>query len=149
MSSGHKLMVQNFRVLDADKNVNKQIQNRIRKERCSKIFPDSFQHNFFRSLKENVEDIVSYSFRTKQVSFLSRFFQSYSFVIYKLKFLKRSLISFRLNAILSSSVRPTTHRHFRTVTSLASLQDQNQHHFHRSNTFKKQSKRFHSCWSSR
>ena len=77
MSSGHKLMVQNFRVLDADKNVNKQIQNRIRKERCSKIFPDSFQHNFFRSLKENVEDIVSYSFRTKQVSFLSRFFQSY------------------------------------------------------------------------
>ena len=107
----------------------KQIRNR--KERCSKILPDSSQHNFFRSLNENVEDIVSYSFRTKQVSFLSRFFQSYSLVIYKLEFLKRHLIPSRLNAILSSSVRPTTHRHFRTVTSLASLQDRN----HRSNQF--------------
>ena len=36
---------------------------------------------------------------------------------------KRNLILFRLNAILASSVRPTTHRHFRSVTSLASLQD--------------------------
>ena len=52
-------------------------------------------------------------------------------MIYKLKFLKRSLIPFRINAILSSSVRPTTHRHFRSVTSLASLQDRNQ----RSNQF--------------
>ena len=95
MSSGHKLMVQNFRVLDADKNVNKQIQNRIRKERCSKIFPDSFQHNFFRSLKENVEDIVSYSFRTKQVSLVSRFFQSYSVLIYKLTFFKKTFNSFQ------------------------------------------------------
>ena len=32
---------------------------------------------------------------------------------------------------MSSSVRPTTHRHFRSVTSLASLQDRNQ----RSNQF--------------
>ena len=124
MSSGHELMLQNFRFYWT---LTKCKQIRNRKERCSKILPDSSQQNFFRSLKENVEDIVSYSFRTKQVSFLSRFFP----VIYKLKFLKRSLIPFRINAILSSSVRPTTHRHFRSVTSLASLQDRNQ----RSNQF--------------
>ena len=54
-----------------------------------------FQHNFFRSLKENVEDIVSYSFRTKQVSLVSRFFQSYSVLIYKLTFFEKTFNSFQ------------------------------------------------------